>query len=321
MTGEARIHHWVPQCYLKGFAKSHSKKAQLNVIDISARKSFIANPRNIASARDFNRISVKGFAANQIEENYAVFEGKLARALQWMWVQRQLGKANDFNLLLNLIALLAVRNPRMRENVRDFHERVIKKMMHMTVDSEQMYESTFNRAAKDGYVASDSKIDYFQMKDFIGSEKYSIAMSTSGHVERELKLIDTVLPLLGRRHWMLMRASPDSGGFITSDHPVCLIWSEQRKRSLFDSPGFGLKGTEVVFPVSHDLAVVGTFEMQLGEIDITLDQVALVNGIIVAHAERQVYSRDDKFFYTLADRSVHRGADLLRNFTRLSKKY
>lgn len=158
------------------------------------------------------------------------------------------------------------------------------------------------------------------MKDFIDGEKYSITMSTTGHVERELHLVDTVLPLLGQRHWFLMRAAPDSGGFATSDHPVSLIWSEQRERGFFNSPGFGLKGTEVVFPVSHDLAIVGTFEEPVGAGDITNEQVALVNGIVVAHSERQIYSRDDKFVYMLPEGRMQRGADLLRNPPPVTKK-
>lgn len=313
MTGEARNHHWVPQCYLKGFAKSPSKKAQLHVIDTNSRKSFIAKPRNVASARDYNRISADGFTPNQIEEGYADFEGKLARALQRMWQDRQLPAGEDLNLLLNLVALLYIRNPRMREKVRDFHERVIKQIMHLTVATEQRYEATVGRAIKDGDIAPDSKVDYLAIKDFVDGEKYSITMSTTKHVERELHLVDTILPLLGQRQWLLIRAAPDSGGFVTSDHPVCLIWSRQPDRGFFNSPGFDLKGTEVVFTVSHELAIVGTFEGPSGLRDINNEQVALVNGIMVAHSDRQIYSRDDKFFYTLADGSVQRGADLLHN--------
>lgn len=313
MTGEARNHHWVPQCYLKGFARSPSKKAQLHVVDKHSRQSFVANPRNVASARDFNRISADGVSPNYIEERYAEFEGKVARALQRMWEQRQWSDAADLNLVLNLVALLSARHPRMRENVRDFHERVIKKMMHLTVATPERYEASFGRTENGCDVAPDTHVDYLGMKDLIDGEKYSIQMSTTGHVENELALLDTILPLLGGREWFMMRAGPDSGGFVTSDHPVSLIWSEQRDRGFFNSPGFGMKGTEVVFTVSHDLAIVGTFEGPAGVRDITKDQVALVNGIVVAHSDRQIYSRDDKFVYLASDGQIRRGADLLHH--------
>ena len=67
----------------------------------------------------------------------------------------------------------------MRENVRDFHERAIKQMMHLTVANEQRYEAAFGRAIKNGDIAPDSKVDYLAMKDFVDGEKYSVSMSTT----------------------------------------------------------------------------------------------------------------------------------------------
>jgi hypothetical protein len=95
------------------------------------------------------------------------------------------------------------------------------------------------------------------------------------------------LPMLSSRKWFLMRATSDSGGFVTSDHPVSLIWSEQRERRFFRSPGIGMKGTEGEFPASHDLAIVGTFDGPEGMRDISTEHVALANGIVVAHSDRK----------------------------------
>ncbi|RZI39825.1 DUF4238 domain-containing protein [Herbaspirillum sp. HC18] len=72
---QARNHHWVPQCYLKGFAKSRGKSAKLFVIDAIERKTFQTIPRNVASERDFNKIEVDGVDPNHIESGYAHFEG------------------------------------------------------------------------------------------------------------------------------------------------------------------------------------------------------------------------------------------------------
>ena len=60
----ARNHHWVPQCYLKGFAKSRSKNAQLHVADFEANRQFMTIPRNVAAAGDFNRIDIDGVNPN-----------------------------------------------------------------------------------------------------------------------------------------------------------------------------------------------------------------------------------------------------------------
>lgn len=313
VAGEARNHHWVPQCYLKGFAKSRSKNAQLYVVDMYARSAFTTVPRNVASARDFNRIEVDGFAPNHIEARYADFEGLAARALQKMDEANGFGNAEEHNLVLNLIALLAVRGPVMRENVRRFQERVVKLMMSHTVATKERYDSSFGKAAQAGFVESDNDITYESMREFVEGEQYTIEVPTTRHVELELDLVDTILPLLGRRTWLLLRAPVGGAGFVTSDHPVGLQWTEQRKRGMFSSPRFGLRGTEVIFPVSQSLALVGTFDGRHGIQDIEAEQVALVNGVIISHAHRQIYARDDRFVYMLTRGAPRRGVDLLRD--------
>lgn len=319
MNGIARIHHWVPQCYLKGFARSPSKKAQLFVFDRNTQRTFVSHPSGIAGERDFNRISAEGYAPNYMEDQYALFESDLALVLRRMWKDRIPVAGEDLNLLLNLISLLAARNPRMRENVRDFSERVIKQMMHLSVATEDRYEATFGRAVKDGHVAPNPEVDYQSMKEFIDGEQYKITMATTRHVENELHMHESILGLLGHRQWCLLRAAPGSGGFITSDHPTCLIWTQQRDRGFFSSPGVGLKGTEVVFPVSYDLAIIGLFERIPDVRDVGPDIVAHVNGVVAHHSDRQVYARDDKFVFMLPDGRVARGADLLRHLPKREK--
>jgi len=49
-------------------------------------------------------------------------------------------------------------------------------------------------------------------------------------------------------------------------------------RGGFYGPGFGLTGTEVIFPVSTRLAVVGAFELKEAVIDVGEDAVAGING-------------------------------------------
>jgi hypothetical protein len=77
--GQARKHHYVPQCYLKGFARNRSKKAQLFVVDSSVKRAFITTPQNVATERDFNRIDIDGEDPNLIESSYAEFESKPSR--------------------------------------------------------------------------------------------------------------------------------------------------------------------------------------------------------------------------------------------------
>lgn len=313
MASEARNHHWIPQCYLKGFAKSRSKNAQLFVTDAVNRKTFMTSPRNVASARDFNRIDAVGVDANHIESAYADFEGVAAQALNRMEEKRGFGDEEEHNLILNMIALFSVRNPRMRENVRRFHEQVAKQIMSLTVATKERYESSMASAVRSGDVKPNADVTYESVREFVDGERFTITVPTTRHVETELQLVETVLPLLGRRSWMLLRAAAGSGGFVTSDHPVSLYWTDPRNRGAFYPPGFGVRGTEVLFPVSHELAMVGTFDGPHGICDATAEQVALANGVTIRYGQRQIYARDDRFRFAFAEGDVRRGADLLRD--------
>ena len=66
-NGGARNHHFVPQFYLKGFARPRSKDGRLTVFDLKTRKSFATRPRNVAARRDYNRIEIEGQDPNAIE--------------------------------------------------------------------------------------------------------------------------------------------------------------------------------------------------------------------------------------------------------------
>lgn len=110
---------------------------------------------------------------------------------------------------------------------------------------------------------------------------------------------------------MLFRAPSDSS-FITSDHPISLMWADPRERGRMPPPGFGLTKTQVLFPLSHELAMIGAFEMRDEERDTDALQVARINGSTFLHCKRQVYGRDRAFPYLLTHNpEIRRGDQLL----------
>jgi Protein of unknown function (DUF4238) len=313
---EARNHHWVPQCYLKGFAKSRSKKAKLHVIDAIARKAFQTTPRNVAAARDFNRIKVDELPPNMIESGLSSFEGQVDKALEHICAQCEFSNADDRIFVFNLIALLAVRNPRRRESLRQFHEDISKKLMGFTLATKERYESSLAGAKKAGVIDSVDDVTYEEARNFVARGELKVDVPTTRHVALEMQSVDTVLPLLLGRKWVLLIAPTNSGGFVTTDHPVVLQWIDAKDRGAFYPPGFGLCGTEVIFPLSHDLALSGTFEGREAVIEATTEIVAATNGIVIAHGHRQVYARDDKFRYMITHGVLRHGSDVLADLVK-----
>lgn len=286
----ARNHHYLSQCYLKGFTKGKSKKSKLCVFDLKEKKFFETAPRNVGGIRDFNRVDIEGVDQNHVEQSLADFEGKAASAL------KKLEDTKNFsgevkNLILNLIALIAVRSPERREHMRKFEAEVVEQMMGLTLASKERWEAQILQL-KENDPIRESNVTYEEAKEFFEKKEYRINVAREHHIHMEMVQIEAMLPLLHGREWLLVEASEQTGPFITCDNPVSLTWKNPDQTPPFfrASPGFGLKGTQVYFPVSQDLALIGEFAENSGVIKGTLDLIALCNSTILQNFCRQLYA-------------------------------
>jgi hypothetical protein len=308
----ARRHHYVPQCYLKGFVRDRSNP-RLFVIDGKEHKSFCTAPANVAAERDFHRIEVEGYESDALEKSFASFEGEVSGALSRIIAARSIKDENDRAYLLNLMALLAVKNPAKRENMRRVQETICKQIMDIATSSPEMWASQVRRAKAGGDIEADGDTDYVRMRAFVEADRYKIEVPPRRHLVQEMESFETVLPYFFHRRWVLLKAPRRQTGFITTDHPVCLMWADPARRGRFHGPGFGLRRTQILFPISNDLAVIGAFEAREDEMDVGPLFVAQVNGTLILYA-RQIYARDGHFLYKLAHNScIMRGFELLKD--------
>jgi hypothetical protein len=296
MKKEARHHHYLPQCYLKGFLPKQKESSNLSVIDKKSKKYFETSTRNIGGVRDFNRINVEGIAPDIIESNLSSFEGQVSSALRELHKEKSLDNKETYTVLMNLIALIGIRHPKMRNHWANFQAQVAKRIMAITLSSKDRWESTIRKMKQDG-VEVDDNVSYEDMKKFFESDEYDIVVSNESHIDIEFEGIDAILPFLFNRGWMLVIASDETGPFITCDRPVSLTWQYPEKLPpiIRHSPGFGMKETEVVFPISQDMAVIGAFEIQNQVLNPKRDFVASINSRIMSFAVSQVYAPDLSF--------------------------
>jgi hypothetical protein len=318
-TGEcsmvARRHHFLPQCYLKGFARSKKRgKTHQVVVYDRAGKSFTSNVLNIAVKHDFNRVEIEGHPPDAFEQVMADFEGELAPALTRILQAGNLKTVEDRAILLNFIGLVAIRNPQHRETFRKFNADVMNMIMDLATATKERWEGQMRRMDAEGYLRGVKQLSYEEMRDFVKNREYTVELDTGFHINSELTGVKAILPTLFKRKWVALIPPKGSSGFITSDHPVCLMFSEPERRGKFHGPGHGLKGTEIIFPVGRQLALVGAFELQEDERELSEDDVAGVNGAIVAYAERQVYAYDGEYSYARQyNEAPRRGAELVND--------
>src|SRR5579863_4449167 len=109
----ARTHHWVPQFYLRQF--SDPKTSQVFVVDFVDRRAYRTSPKNICAERDFNRVDAEGLSADALEASLSTFENAAAIAVRELVSSPQRVSAENWILVLNLMSLLATRNPVSRQ--------------------------------------------------------------------------------------------------------------------------------------------------------------------------------------------------------------
>jgi Protein of unknown function (DUF4238) len=305
--------HYVPQCYLRQFAIRYRKKGhQLAVFDRKTGKSFRANVEDLACQNYFNRIEMDGMDPDALEKAMSEFETKLADALVRINEARSLENEEDRAHLITLIGLTALRNPEMRENIRRIHEDVGGMNIAARLQSQETYDASVQEAKRRGALPDDYNVTYEEMKASFEGGGFKLVLKNNALVSLELQLLDHTTPLLLRRGWHLLRAPEGSGGFITSDRPFFLMWTDPAMRTGPFAPGVALMGTDIYFPISPQLAVVGAFDVANTVEDVNEARVAVANSAMTAGADRQVYARNHDFSYAQTHRETpRRGSQLI----------
>jgi Protein of unknown function (DUF4238) len=304
-----RKHHFVPQFYLRGFV---GEDDMLFVIDRLSKKCFRTPPKNVAAERDFNRVDVEGMDPNAVEKALAEFEGKVAPALKLVKAAKSLADKKDRDAVMNLICELAIRNPRQRATINDFVGKVMQRAGEIGVATKERWESQVARMKAAGIRDNSSSVpSYEEMKKFIKERRYKIEVRKELSISLEIDEHNPLLQHLGDRRWQILVANEGSGGFVTTDVPVCLTWLDGPNHGM---PGFGRPGTQVIFPISTNLALRGTFEGEENVVDADIFTVAGINRILICNAEKQVYAHDHSFKYLKPfPQEIGRGATLVQD--------
>lgn len=281
----ARRHHYISQGYLAAFTDTGTKDGQFWVMEVESGNCFSTSPKNVGVARDFNRIDADGQPIDALESALASFEGEAIDVIRKVLASRTFPDAADFNVILNLVGLVAVRNPRRRDNFNQFREQTLHMIGDLLVSDRRIFESHMRRAEDAGYI-SDTNVSFEELKKFVEERRYTIEFHPQGNSRIEFEAFDKLLPILGQRTWSLFLTPPAGPEFICSDHPVTLVWKDGR-----GPVGFGLRQTEVFVPLGREVGLYGSFEDPLPPVvNLRTEAVAAMNTRSAASAERYVFS-------------------------------
>ena len=281
------------------------------MFDLKDRKGFVTRPRNVAARRDYNRIEIEGQDPNVVESKLAELEALGDQAFRRIIAARSIEDRDDFSFVHVLIARIAISNPAFRDQrdqiisqvariaisnpaFRDQRDQIISQvgsmMMRNMVATPEQWDAVTGQM---GPELGGDPIPYEQARTAVEGGSIVANATKETLIEQEILLWPLILPTLEQRKWTLLIAPPGSAGFITSDRPFSLQWNDETMNRGPYGVGLGCTDTTLIFPISHNLAVIGSFEHGGGANVVDESIVAAVNFALFQAAMRQVYASAD----------------------------
>lgn len=300
MVSIARRHHYLPQAYLAGFTDTGTKDGRFYVLDADSGACFRTSPKNVAVELDFNRVDIEGKPPDVIEKSLSGFEDIATQAIRKVNCAGTFPNDEDFSWIINLLCLIAVRNPQRRKLLNRSRELGIRVIDDLLMSDEKIWAHHLKKAQEAGYIG-EINISFEEYKRSIEEGEYKIEFTPESNLRIELRTFDKILQILAQRIWSLLVAPINGPEFICSDHPIALTWKKSGKGGPI---GYGLKNTEVFFPFGPRTGFYGVYEDTLHPVvNMKPTQVALMNTRVADSAERHVFSAKE-FFFLLVEGKV-----------------
>lgn len=294
-AAEPKRHHYVPRFYLNGFKGA---KDQLFVVNRPTRHSFRTAPDNVAGQNYFNRLEVEGMDPNALEKALAEFEGEVAPALERIKEVKSLAKDEDRASFVNFMAAIALRNPWRREAIGQIHDEAVRRQLRAKFGTKEAWEKSVAEMKAAGVWNDAASVTFEEMQAALKDAKFPIPKELNMIVEIDHH--DYLTELLWNRKWQVVVGQEGTGGFVTSDDPVCLRWTDGQPHGGL-SPGFALKETEIIFPLSTNLILRGSFEGEENVIEADANMIGMINTLVISNAQNQVYAHDHSFKFMRED--------------------
>lgn len=292
---EPRKHHFVSQAYLAGFAEISKKKKRIAAFDVVSGREFLANTQDVGAERDFNRIESDPEDPNFLEKQLSELEGKIPLTVQSITETQTLNE-DTLSVILAVIALYYVRNPALRKQIHEQHERAIKMLFEHSVHDQENFEGVLEYIHGCGFDSSGKTRE--GIREQLLSGEFKLEPDQDFLIDTEMEQIIPIVRVLTQRQWAVLTADAGTGNFITSDRPVGIEYCnpEQVPKLARNSPGLAVRGTLIWFPLNRNCAVVGSFEGYFQNCETTPEMVAHVNSRMISNAEKQIYYYPEEGF-------------------------
>jgi hypothetical protein len=282
-----KLHHYVPQFYLHGFA-DRDKQTQVWVYERGAAAApRMQGIKNTAAQTYYYSLESKdGTRVDLVEREFARIEADAAPVIQrWRTEPRPIITPSDRAALMGFVAITYVRSPSMRALIHEMTALLARfTLRDMAEDAEGAKRLLLE------HPDFDLTLDDLRSLAIAGQDpgRFGFDVHPNMLVGQALLLVNRVGPFIARRRWALLK-SPSNVDFITSDTPLSVFIQHPNGMATI-GPAIGRPEAELTLPISTRLALRLSYDQHLRSRSVSEGAVIEVNRRIVAQSQRFVFA-------------------------------
>lgn len=241
----AKLHHYVPQGYLRGFA---TDRERLTVVPLDrSRQPFTSSVKNVAAQTHFHTIPGSE-QPDEFEKLLASLEGEALGIVRSLEAGRFPLPEGDRWAFSHYMALQAVRGPDTRKTMEQLKAKMVR--LEVGAGGRKNIKSWIKKNL--GLDATDEQADRM-WNEATQPDGPPITFSNVAHIQHMVETAEYLTPYLATRPWLLVRFNRRA--LTTSDAPVSLIRNDR------DEPWQGVgfaTAWGISFPLTRRLGLLMT---------------------------------------------------------------
>jgi hypothetical protein len=219
-------------------------------------------------------------------------EGYASNVIREIIRTRAIPAGADYVVLMEFMALMSVRVPSGRDMVNQGVDFVSKALLKAALRTPESWKSELEAARGAGIDIGEKDASFERMTEALAKGEFKFGIDQNYQIKTMLELMGKLGPCLAPRKWCV--AVSDSGSLICSDKPVTARFT--RPKGALDSPGFMREDTEITFPLSKHVLLVGSWEPHSSQVvPLTRRAVAFFNGVTARYCQRFLFSSTKDF--------------------------
>lgn len=296
MRVPSKKHHFVPQFYLQRFAKPATKTGKIWVTDLKQDGVREGTPKSIAYENRLYGVDDPEFDPDLVERDHlSSVEGMVAPIIANILARRAIPQGDDFRHLMYFVAIQLARTPKFLRRLERASNEVSKTLVKLAIKT-RLAEPILSSSD----VPGDEIVQSLDQGDIVFS------LQKDERTRLMLQSAEWHLPYLLHRQWSLCYS--DQPNLVTSDSPVS-CYSVGSNRPSKRMPALDARSTEVQFPLSPTMILVGSWEGPSAVRRMDQERQGICNVRTLRCASRFVYSAEQDFIWVDKSRQIRSSAE------------